>query len=112
MIKVYIASPYTIGDQARNVYISLAVADELIKLGFYPYCPLLTHFQHMMFPQSYDKWLELDFEWLRQCDCLLRLDGESKGADLEVQEAGYNDIPVFYNIESLLAYYGREESTL
>lgn len=112
MIRVYIASPYTIGDQARNVYKSLEVADQLIKLGLYPYCPLLTHFQHMIFPQSYDTWLELDFEWLRQSTCLLRLEGESKEADLEVEHATENDIPVFYTINELLYFYGREESTL
>ena len=112
MIRVYIASPYTIGDQARNVYNSLEVANILIELGLYPFCPLLTHFQHMMFPQSYDKWLELDMEWLKQCTCLLRLPGESKGADLEVQEALDNNLPVFYSINTLLEFYGREESAL
>jgi len=112
MIKVYIASPYTIGDQARNVYNSLYVANNLISLGLCPYCPLLTHFQHMMFPQSYEKWLELDFEWIRQSDCLLRLSGESKGADREIEHATENNIPVFYNINELLYFYGREESTL
>jgi nucleoside 2-deoxyribosyltransferase len=96
MIKVYIASPYTLGDQARNVYESLEVGNQLIELGFCPFCPLLTHFQHMMFPQDYDKWLKLDFEWLKQCDCVLRITGESKGADEEVQLAESLNIPVFY----------------
>ena len=108
MIRVYIASPYTIGDQATNVRNSLEVADELIKLGLSPYCPLLTHFQHIIFPQSYETWLALDMEWLRQSTCLLRLPGESRGADLEVEEAYSNSLPIFYNINDLLEFYGRE----
>ncbi len=112
MIRVYIASPYTIGDQARNVYNSIEIGNDLIGLGFNPYLPLLTHFQHMMFPQSYEKWLELDFEWLKQCDCVLRLPGESKGADLEEEYAIKNNIPIFYFMHQLLEYYGREESKI
>jgi hypothetical protein len=112
MIKVYIASPYTIGDQARNVYESLKVANELINDGLCPFCPLLTHFQHMMFPQTYDKWLELDMEWLKQCDILLRLPGESNGADKEEIKAKELNIPVVYSTKELYYNYYGTESTL
>jgi 4-hydroxy-3-methylbut-2-en-1-yl diphosphate synthase IspG/GcpE len=59
----------------------------------------------MIFPQGYDTWLTLDIEWLSVCDCLLRLPGESKGADIEVEYAREHMIPVFYTIEQLIEYY-------
>jgi len=101
MIKVYIASPYTIGDVAVNVATNLRMASDLISLGYCPFAPLLSHFQHMMFPQEYEIWLNLDFEWIKVCDCLLRLEGESNGADKEVEYAKSIKLPVFYSLEEL-----------
>jgi len=105
MIKVYIASPYTLGDIAVNVKTQLDCANELIKLGFAPFVPLYSHFQHMAHPQPYNVWLKLDLEWLKYCDCLLRLPGKSEGADKEVIEMGKLNKPVFYSIEELKKYY-------
>jgi hypothetical protein len=45
----------------------------------------------------------LDKEWVLRCDCLLRLPGESPGADEEVELAVKNNIPVFYSIDELAA---------
>ena len=105
MIRVYIASAYSLGSEGENVRISLECANELINEGFAPYSPLLTHFQHMIFPQDYDIWMSLDLEWLCVCDCLLRLPGESIGADNEVEFARNNSIPVFYTIQQIIEYY-------
>ena len=102
MIKVYIASPYTKGDVAVNVKAQLDCADELIDLGFAPFAPLYTHFQHMVHPRPYKDWIRLDREWVLICDCLLRLPGESSGADSEVELAEQNNIPVYYDIDSLV----------
>jgi len=100
MIKVYIASPYTIGDQARNVRRQMDVFEELANIeGVAPFAPLLYHFQHMVHPRTELQWLELDREWVKTCDALIRLPGESKGADMEVQWAKTFDVPVFYSIE-------------
>lgn len=102
MITVYIASPYTIGDVAVNVRESLLVADELVELGFAPYAPLLTHFWHFLSPKSYDTWMKMDREWIMRCDFLLRLPGDSGGADSEVGFALEHDIPVVDSINELL----------
>jgi hypothetical protein len=104
MIRVYIASPYTIGDRQTNVDMSLDVAGELIELGYAPYAPLVCHYIESRKPQPYEKWLELDMEWLRRCHCVLRLPGESKGADLEVAEANKMGMPVFHSVEQLTKY--------
>lgn len=100
-IKVYIASPYTIGGQAKNVRRSLEVADRLRELGYLPFCPLLSHFWDMIFPHDYDYWMKMDLEWLMNCNVVLRLSGESKGADLEEVVATQYNIPVVYTIEQL-----------
>lgn len=105
-IKVYVASPYTIGDTAKNVRRQIDCADHLMDLGFAPFTPLLTHFQHLVRPRDYEDWLEYDFTWVAACDCLLRLDGESSGADREIEHARKLDIPVFYNIKDLVNHYG------
>jgi hypothetical protein len=105
MIKVYIASPYTIGDIATNVRKSLLIANDLINLGFIPFAPLLSHFQHLLCPQPYDVWLKLDMEWLLVCNCVLRFGGESIGADTEVSHAINNNIPVFYSIDEVCDYF-------
>ena len=103
MIAVYIASPYTKGDVAVNVRESFIVADELVKLGYAPFPPLFSHFWHFLSPKPYETWTTLDKEWVLRCDCLLRLPGESSGADAEVALAVENNIPVFYSIGELTA---------
>lgn len=99
--KVYIASPYTIGDNALNVRASLEAAEKLIALGYVPYAPLLTHFWHMMFPHEPEYWYEYDLHWVDACDALLRLPGKSHGADREVEHACARRIPCFDSIEAL-----------
>jgi len=103
MKKIYIASPYTKGDTALNVKAQIDVADELIDLGFAPFCPLYSHFQHMMHPRPYEDWIWLDNVWVLACDAVLRLPGESRGADGEVALAKANGIPVAYSIADVCA---------
>ena len=105
MIKVYIASPYTMGDIAVNVKLQIDTVDELINGGFAPFAPLYSHFQHMAHPRDYHDWIKLDLEWVSVCDCVLRLGGESSGADGEVAYAQELMIPVFYSIEALKLFY-------
>lgn len=105
MISVYIASPYTVGDVAVNVRRQIDCADELMDLGYAPYVPLLSHFQHMIHPRPYEDWIKQDAQWVISCDCVLRLEGESKGADSEVALAVKYGIPVFYSFEELQRAY-------
>lgn len=107
MVKIYIASPYTLGDVAVNVKRQMDVANILIEEGFAPFVPLYSHFQHMAHPRPYEDWIKLDLEWVESCDCLLRLDGESTGADGEVLYAKELGIKVFYSLTELIQYYVR-----
>lgn len=101
MKKVYIASPYSGGSQEDNVQRQIMAFYEIQKKGMAPFAPLLWHFVHEVYPIEYDKWLDLGMEWLRTCDCLLRLSGQSNGADKEVEEAQKLGIPIFYSLEEL-----------
>lgn len=105
MIKVYIASPYTKGDVAINVKRQLDCANDLINYGFVPFAPLYSHFQHMAHPRPYEDWIKIDLEWIKVCNCLLRLDGSSDGADREVEFALCNGVLVFYSLSELCNYY-------
>lgn len=105
MITVYIASPYTKGDVAINVKTQLDCVNKLMDLGFAPFAPLYSHFQHMAHPRPYEDWMKVDFEWVLRCDCLLRLPGESSGADREVKLAQENNKKVFFSINELNNFY-------
>ncbi len=102
-MKVYIACPYTLGDVAMNVRASLFAQDYLESHGFMVYNPLLSHFQHLVIPHcEVDYWYEKDIRWLKECDCVLRLPGKSRGADREVQIAVDLNLPVYHSAEEVL----------
>lgn len=102
MRRVYIAGPYTHGDVAVNVRNAIEMADELVKSGYAPYVPHLTHFWHLTFPGPYEQWLALDFAWLAVCDAVVRLPGFSPGADRETAEAIKRGLPVYPSFQALL----------
>lgn len=99
--KVYIASPYTLGDVAVNVKNQIDCFSKLLDMGLTPFAPLLSHFVHMAHPKDYNVWMEQDLIWIKSCDFLLRLPGESSGADKEIEFAKKHGIPVYYTIEEL-----------
>lgn len=102
--RVYIAGPYSTGDQVLNVRAAVDAANALFDAGYAPYVPHLTHLWHIATPRSYDDWMTLDFEWVKACDVLLRLPGESSGADRETIVAAEERIPVFFAIDELMRY--------
>jgi len=106
--KVYVAGPYTKGDVAVNVRNAITAANELADLGFAPFVPHFTHFWHMLFPRPYEFWLDLDNQFLPCCDAVLRLPGESSGADKEVQLATSLGLPIFHIIKCIDAHFPRE----
>ena len=99
---IYIASPYTIGNQENNVLRQLQVAEVLSEHGFYVHCPLLNHHWNKVYPHTENYWLTLDLAILKGCDALLRLPGESKGADIEVNYAKQRGIPVYLDLVELI----------
>lgn len=100
-IKVYIASPYSIGNKESNVVKSLEMADKLMNMGYVPYAPLLNHFQNKLFPRNESDWINDDLVWLASCDIVFRMPGESKGADREAELAKRWGMPVCSSLEEI-----------
>ena len=98
---VYIASPYTQGSTARNVRNQIIAANVLRAKGYLPFVPLLSHFWHLVSPHPYEYWMEMDREWVARCDAVLRLPGDSAGADEEVAVARSLGKPVYYSVYEL-----------
>jgi len=92
--RVYVAGPLTIGDSFSHVRVALDLADDLWAWGFSPFVPHMNYVWHFVYPKNPQEWLEYDYGWLRLCDFLVRLPGESVGADAEVEEAKRLGIPV------------------
>lgn len=103
MLRIYVAGPYTKGDVAVNVTTAVRAADSVLRAGHIPFVPHLTHFWHLLEPHDYETWLAYDFEWLRQCDAMIRLPGESVGADREETEARRLGMPVL-TLEAFLEH--------
>lgn len=98
-LRIYVAGPYTNGDVVINVRRAIAAADYITyKLGHIAFCPHLIHLWHMVIPHSVDFWYEYDLEWLKVCDAILRLDGESKGANRKVKWADDHGLTIFYDL--------------
>jgi hypothetical protein len=122
MIRVYIAGPISIGDLRRNIDQAERAFAALQQAGIAPFLPHLSAFYAMDWigrcreacnlpstgnlgrpsPLSHEQWLAIDFAWLAASHAVLRLPGESVGADAEVAEARRLMIPVFFNIKALI----------
>ncbi len=103
-VRVYIAGPLTRGDQGANAHRAMEVWDLLWRMGFAPYCPHWSLLQNLLAPRPYAEWMEHCLVWVGHCQALLRLPGESPGADDEVSEAERLNIPVFYELEDLITW--------
>ncbi len=76
-----------------------------IEEGFVPHCPHLTVFCEFMEPDRipYEKWLELDKNYIDNSDAVLRIPGHSPGADRECEYALSKGIPVFQGINQFFS---------
>jgi len=112
---VYIASPYTRGDQAINTHFQCKIFDRLLGDGkVLPVAPLWSHFQHLVFPRPYEDWIAYDQAMLHLYDCCLRLPADlpeagyseerSSGADGEAEAFRKLDKPVFSSIDELYCW--------
>ncbi len=96
-LKVFIAAPFAgagedLVDALREVK---CVASDLIRAGFVPFVPHLSCYIHMVAPLPRAEWLAWARAWVGSCDCVLRLQGPSAGADAEVDLARASGVPVF-----------------
>lgn len=103
-MKVYISGPYTEPDPVENTKRALETADVFLHAGLIPYVPHLSMFWHFQSPKAWDIWLDYDLSWIESCDVLFRMQGKSKGADLEVQRAKELGMPVFTSYVKLIKW--------
>lgn len=103
--KVYVAGPFSKGDQFVNVRRACDAAQDLRLLGFIPFNPLLSSLAHFAHPMSYEEHMSEDLAWLSVCDAVFRIPGESPGADREVFLARRLRIPVFTDLAVLESYF-------
>jgi hypothetical protein len=94
----YISGPISKGDRADHITRAVEAFRWLIELGYAPHCPQLSIYAEdwhgARFPHA--TWMEIDLAWLIYADLIVRLEGESVGADIEVREAGDLGLPVVY----------------
>lgn len=81
---------------------ALQAMRELMRLGYAPFTPQLTFFLEPFMQADHDTWLSIDLPWVAVADAVIRLPGESRGADVEVEQAHLFNVPVFYSIPALL----------
>ena len=101
---IYIAAPYS-SDPERNEIIALEAADVLWERGYIPFIPHLYHHWHGLSPKPYEQWMEMGAAFLKRCDAVLRLPGESPGADREVEMAQGLSMPIYFGIADLPVPY-------
>jgi hypothetical protein len=102
MRYIYIAGPYSKGDPVINTANAIRAADHLASYGIIPFVPHLTLFWHLLSPHEIEFWYNYDIAWLSKCDGLLRLSGESPGADNEVRIAEEKGIKIYYTMSDLI----------
>lgn len=102
---VYLAAPYTKGDPVSNTHEVCRQASRLVDTGLLvPVIPHLNLLWHAIEPRPVDFWYAYDLALLERCDAMLRLPGESPGADAEEDHASVSSIPVFHDVPALLGW--------
>lgn len=110
-LRVYVAGPLSDADpdkRERKVADAMDAGIALMKAGFAPLVPHLTHFldhraidvHNVTFPHA--DWMAVDLPWLDCADAVLRLPGASVGADMETERADELNIPVYYSLGQLV----------
>lgn len=124
-IRVYIAGPISKGDLATNINQATQAFLDLAAAGFAPMCPHWSAYSGpaMRHPVSgmvyaiagatpnqmqHADWLAVDLAWVQAADAVLRLPGESAGADQETNEAERLGIPVFDSVDALRYHFAYE----
>jgi hypothetical protein len=107
---VYISGPMsTSGEPGQNLHNAVKASAKLVYEGFLTYVPHLTWLQHAIQPWvAVRTWERMTLAWVSRCDILLRLPGDSKGADEEVERANSLSIPVFCSVDDVIRYYRKE----
>ena len=105
MRRIYVAGPYTASDARlvrQNVDKAIEVGCALIRKGWSPFIPHLTHYiwMHPDGDFQYETWMEMDQVWLDCCAALFYI-SPSPGADIERDYAYKHGKPVYRTLEEV-----------
>lgn len=128
--RVYIAFPISKGDLAANINQGTAAFVALAKAGFAPFNPAWSCYAkeaigyhdpvsdtHKVYcyatalgspEMSHADWMGIDLPWVEAADAVLRLPGESVGADPEVGHAIEHGIPVYFALDALIERFAEK----
>lgn len=105
----YIAGPYS-SDPVANTRRAIEAGMALYATGLVvPLIPHLSLLLDLVCPMSVADWYAYDLHLLERCDAVLRLPGESTGADAEVVHALERGIPVFGERAALFEWVAERE---
>ena len=100
--RVYLSHPITgSGDARQNMKQIARLGMELRRRGYAPFVPSAGPSSIMGRGMSHEAWMECDLPYVLVADALVRMPGESPGADAEVAYAESLGIPVYYGVEAL-----------
>ena len=135
-VRVYIAGAIQNGDIFQNIRQAEDAFKELANLGYAPFCPhwgcyggnvspttmmvdgcmgimetrtLVARPKPCSMGLSHDQWLDIDESWVFASHALLRLPGESPGADKEIMFANRYGCKIFYDIPTLHNHFEAEK---
>lgn len=99
--RVYVAGPIRKGDLQENIRKACDVGYELAKLGYAPFVPHLSCYFDGPMPNAEGRlnageWIDIDLQWVAASQGLVRIAGESEGADMEVEHAKRHGVPVAF----------------
>lgn len=94
-MRVYVAGPLTTGNWYENVRTAVLAADRVQSAGHTAFVPHISGTWELICPHDYDWWMKWCLSWVEACDVLLRLPGDSHGADIEVAHALEHGLRVF-----------------
>lgn len=123
---VYIAGPISYGNLQNNIVQADSAFVELVRAGFAPINPMWSAYAggaakgvyfkddnvivargsvNSSLPLTHADWLGLDLPVVERCDAVLRLPGDSSGADREVAHAKEHGVPVFDSVAALVRHF-------
>lgn len=104
-LRVYVAGPIsadTPEQMEANCKEACRIASEIWDLGHFPFVPHLSYWwpDRPDAQDDYNRWLELDYEWIAVSEALLKFK-PSPGANKEEEFAKRHGIPVVYTVTEL-----------
>lgn len=91
---IYLSGPITKPNPMHNTNTAVRIASVLLRNGYTPFVPHLCVLWDTIIPEEYTEWIRYDLRVLESCNVLVRIPGESVGADIEVAHAHLKKMPV------------------